>query len=108
MAVLQTKSIQQELFIMASASSRHILLESEQQCNDLKTKILEGLDFGAAAMEFSKCPSGQEGGGLGSFSPGMMVPEFDTVVFNDEIGVVHGPVQTSFGYHLIEITDRTD
>jgi len=36
-----------------------------------------------------------------------MVPEFDTVVFNEEVGAVHGPVQTSFGYHLIEITSRS-
>ena len=37
-----------------------------------------------------------------------MVPEFDQVVFNEAIGEIHGPVQTQFGYHLIEITDRTD
>ncbi|MHC4321583.1 MAG: peptidylprolyl isomerase, partial [Planctomycetota bacterium] len=59
------------------------------------------------AKEHSQCPSGQSGGGLGEFSPGQMVQEFDQVVFNDEVGKVHGPVKTDFGYHLIEITDRT-
>jgi peptidyl-prolyl cis-trans isomerase C len=45
---------------------------------------------------------------LGNFRPGQMVKEFDTVVFNDDVGVVHGPVQTQFGYHLIEITERSE
>ena len=58
------------------------------------------------AAAHSQCPSGQRGGELGSFSPGMMVPEFDTVVFNEAVGEVHGPVKTQFGYHLIEITSR--
>ena len=47
------------------------------------------------------------GGDLGYFPRGQMVPEFDTVVFSDEVGVVHGPVKTQFGYHLLEITSRT-
>jgi peptidyl-prolyl cis-trans isomerase C len=42
------------------------------------------------------------------FGPGQMVKEFDTVVFNDDVGVVHGPIKTQFGYHLIYINDRTD
>lgn len=61
-----------------------------------------------AAKEHSKCPSGREGGSLGEFSPGMMVPEFDKVVFSEEVGVVHGPIETQFGFHLIEITNRED
>ena len=65
-------------------------------------------DFAALAAEHSQCPSGKQGGDLGQFSQGQMVPEFDQVVFNEEIGTVHGPVQTQFGYHLIEITSRND
>ena len=67
-----------------------------------------GADFADIAAANSKCPSGQRGGDLGSFSPGMMVPEFDKVVFSGEVGQVHGPVQTQFGYHLLEITSRED
>ena len=74
---------------------------------DLKNKIQEGADFGEMAKEHSDCPSGREGGSLGEFGPGQMVPEFDTVVFNDAVGEVHGPVKTQFGYHLIEITSRS-
>ncbi|HQR95433.1 MAG TPA: peptidylprolyl isomerase, partial [Thiotrichales bacterium] len=58
--------------------------------------------------EHSSCPSSRQGGDLGSFRPGMMVPEFDKVVFSAPVGVVQGPVKTQFGYHLVEVTSRTD
>ncbi len=94
---------------MATASARHILVGSEEQCSQLKEKINNGeITFEDAAKEYSQCPSGADGGNLGTFPEGMMVPEFDKVVFNDEVGVVHGPVQTQFGYHLLEITERND
>ena len=92
---------------MTQATARHILVKSKEVCEDLKKQIEGGADFGDLAREHSECPSGRDGGGLGSFGPGQMVPEFDTVVFNEEVGAVHGPVQTSFGYHLIEITSRS-
>ena len=93
---------------MAQASARHILVPSEATCQDLKTQIENGADFAALAKEHSKCPSGQKGGELGTFGPGQMVKEFDQVVFKEDVGKVHGPIQTSFGYHLIEITNRSD
>ncbi len=92
---------------MARASARHILVKTEEACLDLKKQIDEGADFADIAKKHSECPSGNEGGSLGEFSPGQMVPEFDTVVFNDDVGKVHGPVKTQFGYHLIEITSRS-
>ena len=93
---------------MPQAEARHILVPSEDACNDLKTKIEGGLDFAEAAAEHSSCPSGRSGGALGSFGPGQMVKEFDEVVFTGEIGKVLGPVKTQFGFHLIEITSRTE
>jgi peptidyl-prolyl cis-trans isomerase C len=54
----------------------------------------------------SECPSANRGGALGTFKPGMMVKEFDKVVFEMEVGKVHGPVETQFGSHLIFITRR--
>ena len=93
---------------MASASARHILVDTEEQCIELKQKIEDGADFAEVAKEHSTCPSGQKGGDLGQFGPGQMVKEFDEVVFNGEINQVHGPVKTQFGYHLLEITERTD
>ena len=92
---------------MARARARHILVPTEEKCNDLKTQIEGGADFAALAKEHSSCPSGKQGGDLGEFGPGQMVPEFDTVVFNGELGKVHGPVKTQFGYHLLEITNRS-
>ena len=91
---------------MARATARHILVSSEDECSQLKQQIVDGADFAEIAAAHSQCPSGKQGGDLGSFSPGQMVPEFDTVVFNEAIGDVHGPVKTQFGYHLIEITSR--
>lgn len=93
---------------MAKASARHILVSTEETCKDLKSRIEKGADFAEMAEKYSQCPSGKQGGSLGEFTPGQMVPEFDKVVFTAEVGKVHGPVKTSFGYHLIEITSRTD
>jgi peptidyl-prolyl cis-trans isomerase C len=93
---------------MKRASARHILVASEEACNSLKTQIEGGADFAAVAKEHSLCPSKRDGGALGTFSPGQMVREFDEVVFTGEIGKVLGPVKTQFGYHLIEITSRTE
>ena len=93
---------------MAKASARHILVATEAECVKLKTEIEGGKDFAQIARQFSKCPSGKSGGELGEFFRGQMVPEFDQVVFEKEVGKVHGPVKTQFGYHLVEITKRTN
>jgi len=91
---------------MTTARARHILVSSEAECLDLKTKLEGGGEFESLAKQHSTCPSGQRGGDLGEFGPGQMVKEFDQVVFNEEVGKVHGPVKTQFGYHLLEITSR--
>lgn len=93
---------------MTKAAARHILVDSEAKCLELKSEIEGGVDFAEAAKQHSTCPSGSRGGDLGEFRPGQMVKEFDAVVFSGELGQVHGPVQTQFGYHLIEITSRQD
>lgn len=93
---------------MVQAAARHILVESETVCNDLKDKIVAGEDFAVLAKAHSKCPSGQSGGDLGTFGPGQMVPEFDKVVFSAPVNEVQGPVKTQFGYHLLEVTQRSD
>jgi len=92
---------------MTKAAARHILVDTEQQCESIKQEIANGADFAEMAKTHSSCPSGQKGGALGEFSPGQMVPEFDQVVFNEAVGVVHGPIKTQFGYHLVEITSRS-
>ena len=91
---------------MPRAHARHILVDSKEKCEKLKQEILSGADFAELARKHSSCPSGKQGGSLGEFGPGEMVPEFDKVVFSAEIGKVQGPVKTQFGYHLIEVTSR--
>jgi peptidyl-prolyl cis-trans isomerase C len=92
---------------MPRATASHILVSSEKECLDLKAKLDNGAAFDSLAKEHSTCPSGKQGGDLGEFGPGQMVKEFDEVVFSGEVGKVHGPVKTQFGYHLLKITKRT-
>ena len=91
---------------MTVASARHILVESEEECIALKDRIDGGEDFGEVARAHSSCPSKEKGGDLGQFGPGMMVKEFDEVVFNADVNTLQGPVKTQFGYHLLEVTSR--
>ena len=93
---------------MKSATARHLLVDSEELCLELKEKIANGKKFEDIAKEYSSCPSGSNGGDLGTFFQGQMVPEFDAVVFYEAINVVHGPVKTDFGFHLLETTSRRD
>ncbi len=93
---------------MPRASARHILVETEEKCLALKQEIENGKAFTDVAKEHSSCPSGSSGGELGEFGQGQMVPEFDKVVFNDALNTVHGPVKTQFGYHLLEVTSRSE
>ena len=91
---------------MAWATARHILVDSEEKCNELKSEIENGADFAEVAQKYSTCPSSRNDGDLGQFGPGQMVPEFDKAVFSGDVGVVYGPIQTQFGYHLLEVTGR--
>ena len=93
---------------MPKARARHILVSTKEHCKELKGKILSGDDFAEIAKQYSTCPSGKQGGDLGEFGPGQMVQEFDEVVFSAELNKVQGPVKTQFGYHLLEVTSRTD
>eukprot|EP00816_Leptocylindrus_hargravesii_P005195 CAMPEP_0196813630 /NCGR_PEP_ID=MMETSP1362-20130617/37964_1 /TAXON_ID=163516 /ORGANISM="Leptocylindrus danicus, Strain CCMP1856" /LENGTH=112 /DNA_ID=CAMNT_0042189953 /DNA_START=111 /DNA_END=449 /DNA_ORIENTATION=+ len=95
------------------ANASHILIkggaEAEIKLEDLKREIGNNpVAFAEAAATYSACPSGRSGGNLGDFGPGQMVKEFDQVVFSEDVGVVHGPVKTQFGYHLILINSRND
>ena len=92
-----------------SVAASHILVDSEEKANELKGKIEAGeVSFEDAARENSSCPSGQNGGALGEFTKGQMVPEFDEAVFSMEVGEVRGPVKTQFGYHVIKLTAKNE
>ncbi|NKB34774.1 MAG: peptidylprolyl isomerase [Pseudomonadales bacterium] len=91
---------------MSVASARHILVNTEEECTQLKDRIEGGEDFADVARAHSTCPSKAQGGDLGQFGPGMMVKEFDEVVFSADVNSLQGPVKTQFGYHLLEVTSR--
>tara|TARA_Y100001933_G_C18984155_1_gene557828 strand:- start:1044 stop:1784 length:741 start_codon:yes stop_codon:yes gene_type:complete len=92
----------------AQAKASHILVDTEEQANEIKAEIEGGLTFEEAAGKYSKCPSNAKGGDLGFFGQGQMVPEFETAVFDMEVGQMSEPVQTQFGFHLIKKTDAQD
>lgn len=87
---------------MSEITARHILVEQKYEVEDLLKKIESGESFEDLAQKFSKCPSGQRGGLLGSFGRGRMVPAFEEAAFALEINEISEPVQTQFGYHLIQ------
>ncbi len=98
-----------EFVAPANARAKHILVDEEEKALELKAAIEAGeLEFEAAAKDNSKCPSAQQGGDLGQFGKGQMVPEFDQAVFAAKAGDLLGPVKTQFGYHLIKVEDVTE
>ncbi|MDD3420581.1 MAG: peptidylprolyl isomerase [Candidatus Gastranaerophilales bacterium] len=84
----------------------HILVKTKEEADEIRKEIQKGMTFSQAAQEFSLCPSGEEGGDLGYFDRGMMVPEFEDAAFSLPIGQLSQPVRTEFGWHLILVTDR--
>jgi peptidyl-prolyl cis-trans isomerase C len=88
-------------------SAKHILVDTLEKAQQVKEEIASGLSFEDAARKYSSCPSKEQGGSLGSFGRGMMVPEFEKVAFELEEGIVSEPVKTQFGYHLILVEGRT-
>ncbi len=92
-----------------SVNASHILVDSEEKAKELLVKINAGeISFEDAAHKESSCPSSENGGNLGEFTRGQMVPEFDAAVFAMQVGEVAGPVQTQFGYHLIKLNAKND
>lgn len=92
-----------------SVNASHILVDSEDKANEILTKINAGeVSFEDAARENSTCPSKDNGGNLGEFTKGQMVPEFDEAVFSMEVGTISAPVKTQFGYHLIKLISKSE
>ncbi len=89
-------------------SAKHILVDSEDKAENILNEIKsEAISFEEAASRYSSCPSKEQGGNLGQFSQGMMVPEFEEAAFQMEVGEISAPVQTQFGWHLIKLEDKT-
>lgn len=92
-----------------SFDADHILVATKEQADEILSTIKAGtVEFAAAAAEHSTCPSGKEGGHLGEFSEGQMVPEFQKACEEMEVGTLSEPVQTQFGWHIIKLNNRKD
>ena len=87
------------------SADKHGEDEARKQIENMKAEIDAGTDFAELAIAHSDCPSGARGGDLGTFGKGAMVPEFETAAFALAVGEVSGPVETDFGYHLIQRTE---
>lgn len=84
----------------------HILVKTEEEAKNLYDEIKNGASFAELAEQKSLCPSGQNGGDLGYFGKGMMVKPFEDAAFSLEVGELSEPVQTQFGWHLIQLTGK--
>ena len=89
--------------------ARHILVETEEEAQALLQELEGGVDFSELAQEHSTDPgSGARGGDLGCFGRGMMVPPFEEAAFGAATGEVAGPVESQFGFHLIDVYERQE
>ena len=90
-------------------NASHILVETEEKALEIAAQINAGeISFEDAAKANSTCPSGQQGGELGDFGHGQMVPEFEQACDGLEVGEMSAPVQTQFGWHLVKLNKKED
>lgn len=89
-------------------NASHILLDTEDDAQAVIAALAEGADFAELARERSTGPSGPNGGALGWFTAGMMVPTFEQAVFSLSVGEVSAPVETQFGWHVILLNETRD
>ena len=91
----------------AQVSARHILVSDAAEMERILAEIEAGTSFEEAAQRYSTCPSREMGGHLGFFGRGQMVPEFERVAFETEVGEISGIVTTQFGVHVIKVEAKT-
>lgn len=91
-----------------TVGASHVLIKEEDEANKVYDEINDGLSFEEAAKKYSTCPSKENGGNLGEFPKGKMVPEFEEAAFNMEIGEISKPVKSQFGYHIIKVNSKTE
>lgn len=84
----------------------HILVDTKKKANEIKDRLDSGVDFATLANKYSNGPSSKKGGNIGFFSKGQMMPAFEKVAFNLEVGEISEPVKTKHGYHIIKVTDK--
>jgi len=97
----------EELASVSQIRASHILVKTEDEAKKIQERLKKGEDFAALAKKFSIDPgSAKNGGDLGFFSAGQIVPEFESAAAKLKPGEISGPVKTKFGYHIIKVTDK--
>lgn len=91
-----------------SVVASHILVDTEEKADTIIIEINQGLSFEDAAQKYSSCPSKDQGGNLGEFTKGQMVPEFEVAAFSMELNQVSEPVKSQFGYHIIKLISKNE
>jgi len=106
--------------IPETVHARHILVmcpaesdeakktEKKALAEECRKQLLAGSDFAEMASKYSECPSKSEGGDLGTFPKGRMVPEFETAAFSQKINDIGEIIQTQYGYHIIQVLERNE
>lgn len=89
-------------------NARHILVADEETANEVVEKLNNGGDFAKLAEEYSQDGSASNGGELGWFTVGSMVPEFNDAAYALEVNEISEPVKSQFGYHIIQVTDKRE
>ena len=92
--------------VITSVRASHILVDTKEEADAIKSRIDNGEGFATMAKRYSKCPSGTQGGDLGYFERGQMVPEFEDAAFSLPVGQVSQPIKTQFGWHLVKVMDK--
>lgn len=103
---LNQSIVNAQILQYSTVRASHILVDTKEEADDLKSRINKGEAFETLAKKYSKCPSGQQGGDLGYFEKGQMVKEFEDSAFSLPVGQVSNPVKTTFGWHLIKVFDK--
>ena len=88
--------------------ARHILVEDEDTAKKVKKKLDDGEDFAKLAKKYSTDNSAEDGGDIGFFTAGQMLPEFEDAAYDLDVDEISDPVQTDYGYHIIEVLDKKD
>jgi peptidyl-prolyl cis-trans isomerase C len=99
---------QQEYVVGEQINASHILVQTKDEAENVLKELKEGKPFAEVAKARSIGPSAPNGGELGTFGRGRMVPAFEKAAFALKVGEISEPVQTQFGYHVITVTDRQE
>ena len=102
----KSASTEAEEVATQQVAARHILVKTAAEAVAIKKELDNGGSFEYYAQKYSMCPSARNGGFLGYFGRGQMVPEFEKKAFSMNVGEISAPVRTDYGWHIIQVVDK--